>query len=99
MIQRETGGNLAELLDNLGVLMRERAQFHGKVRAITAQARMAALILALWPGLTVVALKFTHPKYIQPLFDTREGNLGALVAAILCLVGYAIARRMAVVKA
>ena len=51
LIQRQTGGNLAELLDKLGTLLRERIQFYGRVRALTAQGRMAAIFLALLAAL------------------------------------------------
>ncbi len=98
LIQRETGGNLAELLDNLGNLVRERAKFHGKLRAITSQGRMTAAILAIWPAVTVALLVWTHPKYIQPLLETSTGHMALLIAAVLCVVGYLIARRLADVR-
>ncbi len=98
LIQRETGGNLAELLDNLGGLVRERAKFHGKLRAITAQGRMTAAILALWPAITVALLVWTHPSYIEPLLYTDTGHTALAVSLVLCAVGYGIARRLADVR-
>ena len=61
LIQRQTGGNLAELLDKLGSLLRERQQFAGRVRALTAQGRGAATILALWMPF-IVAVIWSSPR-------------------------------------
>jgi tight adherence protein B len=99
LIQRETGGNLAELLEKLGALVRERAKFHGKLRALTAQGRLAATVLALWPGVTVGLLIFIHPFYVQPLLETTTGHIALLGSAGLVGAGYLIARQLAKVKA
>lgn len=98
LIQRETGGNLAELLERLGTLVRERAKFHGKLSALTAQGRMTATVLALWPGITVGLLMVVHPTYVQPMLETRTGHLAMLASAVLVTVGYLMARRLAVVQ-
>jgi tight adherence protein B len=98
LIQRETGGNLAELLERLGTLVRERAKFHGKLRALTAQGRMSAGVLALWPGVTVGLLIVVHPTYVQPMLETTSGHLAMLALAVLVTAGYLIARRLATVE-
>jgi tight adherence protein B len=99
MIQRETGGNLAELLDKLSTLLRERAKFHGKVRALTAQARLGATILALWLPLVVVLMLLFRSDYIMPLVESPFGLAVFGVAGLLGLSGYLIARRLADVEA
>jgi tight adherence protein B len=98
LIQRETGGNLAELLERLGTLVRDRAKFYGKLRALTSQGRMSATVLALWPGITVALLMVVHPTYIQPMLETTSGHLAMVASAVLVVAGYVIARRLATVE-
>jgi tight adherence protein B len=99
LIQRQTGGNLAELLDKLSTLLRERAQFHGRVRALTAQGRGAATFLALWlPGISL-AVHMVAPNYLQPLFENAWGHAVIVTAATVDVAAYLIARRIADVQA
>jgi tight adherence protein B len=95
LIQRETGGNLAELLENLGNLLRERAKFFGKVQAMTSQGRMTANILAAWPPITVGMVTLTGSNYLDPLFTTKQGYLAILACAVLIVLGWAVARKLA----
>jgi tight adherence protein B len=97
LIQRETGGNLAELLDMLAVILRERAKFYGKVRAMTAQGRMTANVLAMWPAITVALVSWTGSDYLEPLF-TPEGYFALLGAIVFVIIGWLVARRLAEVK-
>ena len=99
LIQRQTGGNLAELLDKLGSLLRERIQFTGRVRALTAQGRMAAIFLALWLPFIVALTWVVSPDYLQPLVDTNWGN-GVLAGAFgVDVLAYYISVRIADVQA
>jgi tight adherence protein B len=99
LIQRQTGGNLAELLDKLGTLLRERIQFHGRVRALTAQGRMAAIFLALWLPFIVGLTWVVSPGYLQPLIDTNWGN-GVLAGAFgVDVLAYYISLRISDVQA
>jgi tight adherence protein B len=98
LIQRETGGNLAELLERLGTLVRDRAKFHGKLRALTSQGRMSATVLALWPAVTVALLIVVHPTYIQPMLETTSGHIAMLASAVLVTAGYLLARKLATVE-
>jgi tight adherence protein B len=99
LIQRETGGNLAELLDKLGELVRERHKFYGKVRALTAQSRLSAVILALWLPVLVVGMALLRPEYIGVLFESSIGYTILGFAAALDLAGYLVARKLADVEA
>ena len=99
LIQRQTGGNLAELLDKLGSLLRERIQFTGRVRALTAQGRMAAIFLALWLPFIVALTWVVSPDYLQPLVDTNWGN-GVLAGAFgVDVLAYYISLRISDVQA
>ena len=99
LIQRQTGGNLAELLDKLSVLLRERAQFYGKVRALTAQGRGAAAFLACWLPFISGVVWYTSPTYLEPLFEHAWGHAVIAAAIGMDLFGYYIARRIADVQA
>lgn len=98
LIQRETGGNLAELLDNLGGILRERARFFGKLHAMTSQGRMTANVLALWPLITVGLVLVTGSDYLDPLFSTPDGNIALIASVALVVGGWGIARWLAEVK-
>jgi tight adherence protein B len=99
LIQRQTGGNLAELLDKLSALLRERAQFYGKVRAMTAQGRGAATFLACWLPFISAVVWFTSPNYLQPLFENAWGHAVIAAAIAMDIFGYWIALRIADVQA
>jgi len=99
LIQRQTGGNLAELLDKLGTLLRERAQFSGRVRALTAQGRGAATFLALWLPFILVVVWLVAPLYLTPLIENSWGHAVLAGAIGLDLVAYAMAVRIADVQA
>jgi tight adherence protein B len=99
LIQRQTGGNLAELLDKLSALIRERHQFNGKVRALTAQGRGAAAFLACWLPFITGVVWYTSPNYLEPLFENQWGHIVIAAAIIMNISGYFIARRIADVQA
>lgn len=99
LIQRETGGNLAEIMDRLGNVIRDRHSFYGKVNAMTAQNRGAAMILLLTPPAFVLLMNMASPGFVEPLWKSETGQLLAWVVAGMTLVGYAMARRLAVVRA
>jgi tight adherence protein B len=99
LIQRQTGGNLAELLEKLGSMLRERIQFSGRVRAMTAQGRGAATFLALWmPGM-VALLMVVAPTFLDPMFNTPLGLVLLTAAFAIDIVAYLLARRIADVQA
>ncbi len=99
LIQRQTGGNLAELLDKLSTLLRERSQFYGKVRALTAQGRGAAAFLACWLPFITGVIWYTSPGYLAPLFENNWGHAVIAAAVGMDIAGYLIARRIADVQA
>ncbi|MGZ8375781.1 MAG: type II secretion system F family protein [Gemmatirosa sp.] len=94
LLQRETGGNLAELLTNLAALVRERAQFRGHVRALTAEPRMSALVLALMPMAVLLMLMAVNPDYVRPMFASQMGRSILLFAGGASAVGYVVMRRL-----
>ena len=87
IIQRETGGNLAELLDKISDLLRKRFRFARKVKTITAEARIGAWVLSLLPFAVFLALALRSPKYLEPLFTTEQGNMLLLAGLVLQVIG------------
>ena len=94
MLQRETGGNLAEILDNLSYMIRERFKILRQVRVYTAQGRLTMMLLMGLPPTIVVTMLIMNPSFIRPLFADPIGH--ALLAAGITLqtVGYFVIRRI-----
>ena len=90
LIQKETGGNLAEILDNLSRVIRERFKILGEVRIRTAQGRMTAGILMALPPTMMVLLGALNPAYTRLLFTDQWGTYMVLTALILQAVGSAM---------
>jgi len=72
-IQRETGGNLAELLDKLGMLIRARFKLLGTIRVLSAEGRLSAWILSLLPFVLVVLINLVNPKFMSILWTDPAG--------------------------
>jgi tight adherence protein B len=94
MLQRETGGNLAEILDNLSYVIRERFKIQRQVRVFTAQGRLTMMLLMMLPPIIVVTMLVMNPSFIRPLFTDPLGH-GLLVGGItLQTIGYFVIRRI-----
>ena len=87
LIQRETGGNLAELLDNLAKLMRERFKLLGHIRVLSAEGRLSAWILSLLPFALASVIYVMNPKFLQVLWEDPAGLKLIYTAAIMMLLG------------
>jgi tight adherence protein B len=95
LVQIETGGNLAESLDTIGDVIRQRILFHGKVKALTAQAMMSANVLVLVPFGLFVMLNTVNPEFMAPMLESETGRNVLILAALMVLVGWAVCRRVA----
>jgi tight adherence protein B len=98
IIQSETGGNLAEILDNIGHIIRERLKLKGKIQGLTAEGRFSALILSLLPVVTFLALYFVNRKYVMVLFRDPMG-IKLLTGALISIgFGIFVMKRMVTIK-
>lgn len=97
-VQMETGGNLAEILENLGRVIRERASMFMKVRALSSEGRMTALILTLLPILSFAGLFSARPAFFLDVAGDPIFIFGFAGLAILYLVGFITIRRMVDLK-
>src|SRR2546425_335327 len=80
LIQRETGGNLSEILDNLGRVVRERFKILRQVRVHTAHGRLTGYVLLALPAALGIALSFLNPSHMEPLFREHVGKMALLGA-------------------
>jgi tight adherence protein B len=93
-IQRDTGGNLAEILDNLAHVVRERFKILRQVRVHTAHGRITGFVLLALPAFLAVALSLINREHMRPLFDEPMGRMMILATIIMQLVGFVWIRRV-----
>ena len=88
LIQRETGGNLSEILENLGHVVRERFKILRQVRVYTAHGRLTGYVLLGLPVFLAIALAFINPEHMQLLFRERIGHMMLFATAVMQTIGY-----------
>lgn len=98
MIQRETGGNLAEVLEKISSLIRERFKLRNQIKALTAEGRLSGLILVLLPPATALVLFFRAPEHILLLAENPLGRTMAMTALLLQLLGIFVIRNIVNIK-
>ena len=94
MLQRETGGNLAEILDNLSYVIRERFKIQRQVRVHTAQGRLTMALLMGMPPTVVAILLVFSPDFVFPLFHDPIGHALLVVSISLQTIGYFVIRKI-----
>jgi tight adherence protein B len=94
LVQRETGGNLAEVLDQISQVVRGRFKFYRRVRTLSAEGRMSAWVLALVPLVLFACISYTAPGYLPVLIHDPIGRKLIMVAFGLGLVGVLWIRRL-----
>jgi len=94
MLQRETGGNLAEILDNLSYVIRERFKIQRQVRVHTAQGRLTMALLMGMPPTVVAVLMVFSPDFVRPLFADPIGHSLLVASIALQTVGYFVIRKI-----
>lgn len=94
LINKETGGNLATILDTVAGTIRERTRLQGEIRSLTAQGRLSGMVLALLPIGVLIFLSFLNPGYIKPLFVDSLGKM--LLVAGVCseLIGFVVIKKI-----
>jgi len=94
LIQRTVGGNLAEILDNVGYTIRERVRIQGEVNTLTAQKKLSGIIVGLLPVAVVLLFFAASPDYMSVLFTHTAGRILLVTAVLLDLVGLLMIRRI-----
>ena len=98
ILQRETGGNLAELMGILSYLIREKFKFQGKVRTLSAEGKLSAIILIALPFFIAGWLQFSNPKYLATLFVDPIGKVMIFGAVLLMILGIFVMKKMVTIE-
>lgn len=98
VIQRQIGGNLAVILENISGTINQRIQLRGEVKTITSAGRLSGYIIGALPILIIVLLMFVNPSYVDMFFTTRSGRIMLLVSAVLEIIGFTIVRKIVNIK-
>jgi tight adherence protein B len=94
LLQKRTGGNLAEILDKLAYVIRERFKLRGRIRAVSAHGKMTATALSAIPLAVAILMFYTNPDYVKFFFKDDTGNIMLGAAVVLQLIGYGIMKKI-----
>lgn len=94
VLQRETGGSLADSAENLSKVIRAREYLRQKVKSLTGEVRTTAAVLTCLPFFSLGLIYFASPRYLDPLFTTEQGKYLVIVGGVLLLIGVTTIIRM-----
>lgn len=95
LVQRESGGNLGEVLANISDIMRERFGLEGELETLTAESRLSARILALLPLLVFIGMFALNPAFMRPMLQQTAGQIMLVLAGVSVALGYFVMVRIA----
>jgi Flp pilus assembly protein TadB len=98
VIQLRSGGNVADMMDRLSEVIRDRIRLHNKVRVLTSQTQMSKRVLIVIPFVLFGFLYVSNPEYIAPLFDTEVGNKILIAAAVMLALGNWTMNKIAILR-
>ena len=98
VIQLRSGGNLADMIDRVAWVVRERMRLHRRARVLTAEAQMSKWVLLALPTGMFALLMIINPQYMDPFFTTFLGQVMMAVAVCMLLMGAWIMNKMANLK-
>ncbi len=98
LIQRESGGNLGEILGNISRIIRERLILLGKVKSLSAEGRMSAWVLCLLPFFTAAMLHMSNPEFMQVLWTEKIGRTIVTIGLVLMAIGVIWIRKVIRIK-
>ena len=98
LLQRETGGNLTEILEKICYTIRERFKLIGQIKTYTAQGRMSGWLLGTLPIIFVLIISVLNPDYLTPLFKDELGHYLIILAVFLQIIGFLIIRKIVRIK-
>jgi tight adherence protein B len=100
-VQREVGGNLAEILDTISHTIRERVRVKGEIRVLTSQVMMSGRVLAIMPVAVIILMYFINRQYMMRFFNpaTRTYGIPALIiGAFMIMIGYFVMNKIASIE-
>jgi tight adherence protein B len=98
ILQRSTGGDLAEILDKIGYLVRERFRIWGQVQALTGEGRLSGIVLLALPPVLFLAVYNLNPKYASKLFTDPMGQQMLFFAGVMQIIGALVIRKIVNIK-
>ncbi len=98
ILQRQTGGDLSEILDKIGYLVRERFKIWGQVQALTGEGRLSGIVLLALPPVLFIAVYRLNPEYMMPLFYDPMGRKMLAGAIVLQLLGALVIKKIVNIK-
>jgi len=96
--QRQTGGDLAEILDKIGYLIRERFKIWGQIQALTGEGRMSGIVLLGLPPVLFLVMFRVNPDYVMVLFTDPIGKVLMTGAVIMQLLGAYVIKKIITIK-
>ena len=97
-IQKQSGGDLAEILDKIGHLVRERFQIYGAIQALTGEGRLSGIVLLALPPILFVVMFRLNPDYVMVLFTDEIGKLMLTGAVFMQLAGAIVIKKIINIK-
>ncbi len=98
LIQREVGGNLAEILDNLNTTIRERYKLLGLIKTQTAQAQLSGIVLGFTPVIIAGLISLINPAYMEPLYKTTLGMICLGISIFMSVLGFVIIQKVTQIR-
>lgn len=98
LVQRETGGDLAEIIENISHLIRKRFELFGRIKALAAEGKLSAIVLIALPFFIVLAISVFNPTYLVPLYDDPMGQAMSVFAIIMIILGIGAITKMIKIK-
>jgi len=98
ILQRQTGGDLAEILDKIGHLVRERFRIFGQIQALTGEGRLSGVVLLALPPVLFVAIWRLNPKYVEVLFTDPMGRQMLFFGVIMQIIGAWVIKKIIDIK-
>jgi tight adherence protein B len=98
LLQKRTGGNLAEILDKLAYVIRERFKLRGRIKAISAHGKMTGLALTCIPIGVATVMFFVNPEYVKFFFEDEVGNMMLGAAIGFQILGYLIIQKIVTIE-
>lgn len=98
IIQRQIGGNLAMILENITDTINQRIRLRGEIKAMTSAGRLSGYIIGALPVFIIVLLMFVNPGYVDMFFTTKTGRIMMIVSVVLEGIGFALVNKIVNIK-
>lgn len=94
ILQRDTGGNLAEIIESIAYVIRERFKLKGKIRVLAAEGKLSAIILFAMPFVFVALVSISNPKHLEPLIENPIGHAMIAVSMMMMIFGVLVIKKI-----